>query len=264
MIDTHTHLYMDEFLEDGPEGAALAVDRAVEVGVSMMVLPAVDRESVAPIIDLHSRRSGKVAVAFGLHPTEVGEDWEEELRAITEALLPLSPVAVGEVGMDLYWSRDNLDLQKKAFVAQLLMARDLDLPVIIHCRQALDECLECIETAREASPDGKLSTLVFHSFTGSPEDVRRIRSVCDPYFGINGVVTFKNAVSLPDAVREIGMQRLLLETDSPFLAPVPMRGRRNESSYVTFINDKIAGILGVSSSEVDIATSSNANTVFGF
>lgn len=264
MIDTHTHLYMDEFVADNPVGAACAVDRALEAGVSRMLLPAVDRESVALILDLYSRRKECISVALGLHPTEVGEDWKDELREITDSLLPLGPVAVGETGLDLYWSRENLDLQKEAFVAQLLLAKQLNLPVIIHCRQAIEECCGCIADARKLVPDETLTPLVFHSFTGSVDDVRRIRQVCDPYFGINGVVTFKNAASLPDAVREIGLDRLLLETDSPFLAPVPKRGRRNESSYIIFVNDKIAEILGVPPEEVDTMTSRNANILFKF
>lgn len=264
MIDTHTHLYMQEFTDGDPEGAAKAVDRAVEAGVRRVVLPAVDRESVAPIAELHSRRPEVTSVALGLHPTEVGDDWEEELAEITDRMLPLNPVAVGETGMDLYWSRENIELQKKAFEAQLLLAARLNLPVIIHCRMALEECCECIANARKASPEGRLTALVFHSFTGSPADVERIRRVCDPYFGINGVVTFKNARELPDAVRVIGLDRILLETDSPFLAPVPQRGRRNESAFIPYINDKIAGILNVSPKNVADATTRNANTVFRF
>jgi len=264
MIDTHTHLYMEEFTADDPEGGAGAVDRALEAGVRRMVFPAVDRESVAPIIDLHSRRKDCTFLAAGLHPTEVGDDWEEELREIVDKLLPLRPVAIGETGMDLYWTDENLELQKDAFIAQLLLAVKLDLPVIIHCRDAVEECCECIGKAIAATPSHQLTTLIFHSFTGTPEDVARIRRVCDPYFGINGVVTFKNAKTLPDAVRQIGLERILLETDSPFLAPVPKRGSRNESAFIPYINDRIAGILGVSPQEVDAATTRNANKVFRF
>lgn len=264
MIDTHTHLYMQDFMADAPDGTVCAVDRALEAGVTRMLLPAIDRESVALISNLYSRRKKCTSVAMGLHPTEVGADWKEELQEIIDALLPLGPVAVGETGIDLYWSSDNIDLQKEAFVAQLLLAKQMELPVIIHCRQAIDECCGCIENARTLVADGTLTTLVFHSFTGSADDVRHIRRFCDPYFGINGVVTFKNAASLPDAVREIGIDRLLLETDSPFLAPVPKRGRRNESAYIIFVNEKIAEILGVSPEVVDAMTSRNANTVFRF
>ena len=262
MVDTHTHLYMDSFSKDEPHGCAAAVDRAVAAGVELMVLPAVDRESAAEVAALHAERPGRTLTAMGLHPTEVGEDWREELDDIIATLAPTSPVAIGEVGIDLYWDDSNLSLQKDAFVAQLLLADRMGLPVIIHCRDGVEVCVECIEAAKAASPSGSLPPMVFHSFTGSPEDVRHIRRVCDPYFGINGVVTFKNSGRLPDAVKEIGIGRILLETDSPYLAPVPKRGRRNESSYLQFINSKIAEILGISPRETDEATTRNAKDFF--
>lgn len=262
MIDTHTHLYMDSFSKEDPDGCSAAVDRALESGVELMVLPAVDRESAAEVAALHALRPSQTRTAMGLHPTEVGEDWREELDDIVDILSPTFPVAIGEVGIDLYWDDSNLALQKEAFIAQILLAEKLGLPVIIHCRDGLDVCLECIERAKAQSPSGKIPPLVFHSFTGSPDDVKRIREVCDPYFGINGVVTFKNAGSLPDAVKEIGIDRLLLETDSPYLAPVPKRGRRNESSYLSFINSKIAEILGLSPQEADKATTRNAKNFY--
>lgn len=262
MIDTHTHLYMDSFSKEEPDGCALAVDRAVASGVEMMVLPSVDMESAVEIADLHSVRPESTRTAMGLHPTEVGEDWKDELEEIFAVLRPTDPVAIGEVGIDLYWDQSNIRLQKEAFTEQILIASKESLPVIIHCRDALEECLECIGKAREKISGGKLPEMVFHSFTGSPDDVRRIREVCDPYFGINGVVTFKNAGQLPQAVREIGKERLLLETDSPYLAPVPRRGRRNESSYLQFINIKVAEILGLTPEETDRMTTDNAKRFF--
>lgn len=262
MIDTHTHLYMDSFSKEDPDGCAAAVDRAAASGVELMVLPAVDRESAAEVAALHEARPALTRTAMGLHPTEVGEDWREELDDIVRLLSSTSPVAIGEVGIDLYWDDSNLLLQKEAFIAQIMLAAELDLPVIIHCRDAVEVCCECIADARSMLPDGKLPSLVFHSFTGSPEDVRRIREVCDPWFGINGVVTFKNSGSLPEAVREIGIERLLLETDSPYLAPAPKRGRRNESSYLQFINSKIADLLGLTPEETDRATTRNAKAFF--
>lgn len=262
MIDTHTHLYMDSFSKEDPDGCKAAVDRAVDAGVELMILPAVDRESAAEVVALHDARPIRTRTAMGLHPTEVGDDWREELDDIVALLSPTSPVAIGEVGIDLYWDDSNLSLQKDAFVAQLLLAEELDLPVIIHCRDGVEVCCECISKAKALSASGKLPQLVFHSFTGSPDDVKRIREVSDPYFGINGVVTFKNAGSLTDAVKEIGIDRLLLETDSPYLAPVPKRGRRNESSYLPFINSKIAEILALSPQEIDLATTRNAKNFF--
>lgn len=258
MIDTHTHIYMSESFPEGPQQA---VDRAVANGVELMILPAVDRESATEIATLKADCPTQIRTAMGLHPTEVGEDWKEELDDIINILSPTDPVAIGEVGIDLYWDDSNLHLQIEAFIAQIILAKELGLPVIIHCRDGLDVCLKCIQQAADRI-DSELPPLIFHSFTGSPDDVRKIREVCDPCFGINGVVTFKNSGSLPDAVKEIGLNRLILETDSPYLAPVPKRGRRNESSYLLFINSKIADILAISPEEVDKATTRNAKEIF--
>ena len=257
MIDTHTHIYMPDSFSEGP---ALPVDRAVENGVELMILPSVDRESAAEIAILKANRPIQTRTAMGLHPTEVGEDWKEELDDIINILSPTDPVAIGEVGIDLYWDDSNLKLQKEAFIAQIKLAKERGLPVIIHCRDGLDVCLDCIRQV--AGEMDHLPTLIFHSFTGSPDDVCKIRQVCDPFFGINGVVTFKNSGTLPDAIKEIGLNRLLLETDSPYLAPVPKRGRRNESSYLPYINSKIADILAISPEEVDKVTTRNAKEIF--
>lgn len=263
MTDTHTHIYMaGKFAADSPDGCRLAADRAESAGVGMMVLPAVDRESAEEIVRLHRAKPDTTRTAFGLHPTEAGADWKEELADIRRTLEPTGPVAVGETGIDLYWTDANIEEQKAAFTAQLELGRELGLPVIIHCREGLEVCLDCIRECRDDSAANPLPGLIFHSFTGSPEDVRKIREVCDPYFGINGVVTFKNSGLLPDAVREIGTDRLLLETDSPYLAPVPKRGQRNESSYLHFINSKVAEILGISPKEAEEATDRNAKRIF--
>ena len=270
MIDTHTHIYQTDSFQEGP---AEAVDRAISAGVEMMILPAVDRESAYEIVNLHNSCKKNTRTAMGLHPTEVGEDWKEELDEIIQTLTPTNPVAIGEVGIDLYWDDSNLHLQKDAFIAQIQLAKRLNLPVIIHCRNALDVCLDCLNKATEAPERNEacsacalqsqtLPKLIFHSFTGTPEDVKKIRKICDPYFGINGVVTFKNSGSLPDAIKEIGIDRILLETDSPYLAPVPKRGRRNESSYIPFVNQKVAEILGLKPDDVDRITTNNAKTIF--
>ena len=253
MTDTHTHIYMEEF----SDGGADALRRALSAGVSHMVFPNVDSASVAPMLSLHERFPDCTSVALGLHPTEVGDDWEEVVADMELSLQDGGFAAVGEVGIDLYWDKSHRDQQLKAFAKQLRMADSLRLPVIIHCREALDETLAVIE---EVKPCVRL---IFHSFTGSPEDVRKIRRVCDPMFGVNGVVTFKNAQPLRDALPEITLDRILLETDSPYLAPVPHRGKRNESSYLPAICAKVAETLGVTVEEVDRATSGNAKEVFG-
>lgn len=255
MTDTHTHLYMDAF--SGEEDAA--VERAVAVGVTMMVFPGVSMESQDSLEDLHSRHPEHTRIAIGLHPTELGENWEQELDEMERRLSSGKYSAIGEVGIDLHWESGNVKDQQKAFARQLGWAQRYSLPVIIHCRDGVEETLEVIR-----SVEGELPVMIFHSFTSGLEDVRRIREVCDPYFGINGVVTFKNAAELREALPEIGLDRMVLETDAPYLAPVPHRGSRNESSYIPMIKEKIAETLGVDSAEVERITDDNAKKIFRF
>ena len=254
MIDTHTHIYLPEF-EDGGEGAYL---RAVDAGVEMMVLPNVDLTSAEPLLALHSRHPDRLRTAFGLHPTSVDASWRDTLDAIVPLLESEGCVAVGEVGMDLYWDSTFRSGQMEAFACQLDMAASRSLPVIIHCREALDETLEVIA----AGGFGRMP-LLFHSFTGRAADaVRIIEAVPGARFGINGVVTFKNARDLHAAVPEIGLDRIVLETDSPYLAPVPHRGKRNESAYITAVRDKVAELTGTTPAEAEAATDRNARMLF--
>lgn len=253
MIDTHTHPYLPEF-EDGGDSA---VENALRAGVTHIVLPNVDASSVEPMMRLHARYPEQTSVAIGLHPTEVDEGWEEVVDSF-ERLLDRSHdfKAIGEVGIDLYWDTSRRDNQIDAFARQLQIAVKHRLPVIIHNRDGLAETLSAIRQVRPDVP------LVFHSFTGSSEDVAAIRQVCDPYFGINGVVTFKNAGQLRESLPVIGLDRILLETDAPYLAPVPFRGKRNEPANIPLICKKVAETLGVSSDEVADATTFNAKKIF--
>ncbi len=253
MIDTHTHLYLSAY----PEGGNQAVQRALDSGVSHMVFPNVDMTTVEPMMALHALFPDTTSVAMGLHPTEVGEDWQEIVEKMTEIIDKGNFSAIGEVGIDLYWDATKNDKQMDAFVEQLRIADSKSLPVIIHSRNALNETLDVIKTAKVSVP------LIFHSFTGSPEDVKMIREVCDPMFGINGVVTFKNAKELRESLPEIGVQKILLETDSPYLAPVPNRGKRNESAYLAYIRDKIAETLSLKPEEVERITDTHASELFG-
>lgn len=255
MIDTHTHLYESTFDADG--GGAAAIDRALAAGVGYFVMPNVDADTVAPLIALTKERPGIIFPAMGLHPTSVDAGWRDQLAPMEAMLEKGGYVAVGEVGIDLYWDKTYRDEQMEAFARQIAIASRLGLPVIIHCREALDETLEVISSFK-----GELPRLIFHSFTLGPGEVERIRKVCDPWFGINGVVTYKNAASLREAIPVIGLSRLLLETDSPYLAPVPKRGRRNESSLLAYIRDAVAAALGVTPEEVEHATDRNAVEVF--
>lgn len=251
MIDTHTHLYEEAFDSDG--GGIAAVDRAVEAGVSHMVLPNVDASTVGPLLSLCSRRPEILFPAMGLHPTSVDDGWRQQFGRIENILRGGGFVAVGEVGMDLYWDKTFRKQQQEVFAAQLALASELKLPVIVHCREALEDTLEVLRTHQ-----GDMPRIVFHSFTLGKEEVRRIREVADVWFGINGVVTYKNAGALREAIPEIGIDRILLETDSPYLAPVPRRGRRNESALLCHIRDAVASAASLTASEVEKQTDANA------
>ena len=235
--------------------------RCHEAGVTHFVLPNVSQESIADVKKLHARFPDCTSMAIGVHPTDLkteGEgNWKSLMDLFEKEISQGDWVAIGEVGIDLYWDQSNLAAQQEAFEAQLRLAEKHRLPVIIHSRSAFEETLEVI---RKVKPT---VTLIFHSFTGNKEDVKQIREVCDPYFGINGVVTYKNAPELRDALHEIGLERMVLETDAPYLTPVPHRGKRNESSYLTHIRDKIAETLDVPPEKVEEVTDRNAAKIFG-
>lgn len=252
-IDTHTHLYLPEFAPD----PAAAVDRAVDAGVGFMIFPNVDLSTVEPMKLLHSRRPEVTAMAMGLHPTEVNSDYRQALNQIEAELLadPTQYVAVGEIGIDLYWDKTFREEQMEVFRTQCRWAVDMDKPVIIHCREGLDETLEVLASLPEP-PRG-----VFHSFGGTPEDVERIRRTGDFYFGINGIVTFKNS-SLRNTIKHIDPERLLLETDAPYLAPVPMRGKRNESAFMIHTAAHVADSLGMTPQRLASLTTENAKRLF--
>ncbi len=254
MIDTHTHLYLDEF----KPSTADAVNRAIEAGVEHMIFPNIDVSTIAPMKELQAQFPSRVSLAMGLHPSEVKDDWMQQLATLRKELDSDFPyVAIGEIGVDLYWDKSMRLEQLQAFYQQLLWAAELDLPVIIHCREALDETLEVMGALPKPVKG------VMHSFGGTPQDVERIRRVApDIYFGINGIVTFKNS-RLRETLPAIGLDKLLLETDSPYLAPVPMRGRRNESAFIIHTAAHVADALGVNLDTLDAATSANARELFG-
>lgn len=253
MIDTHTHLYMDDFSED----ADATVKRAIDAGVKMMIFPAVSEESNDAMITLSKRHPDNTRYCLGLHPTELKEDWEQQLDNIEPLLQDPTVVAIGETGIDLYWDQSNEENQKKAFRRQLQWAADRKLPLVIHCRNGIDATLEVLK-----SFEGELPVMIFHSFTSGIDDVKRIREVCDPYFGINGVATFKNAKELREALPEIGIERIVLETDAPYLSPTPCRGTRNESKNIPLICNCVASVLGLSPEETERITDENATHIF--
>lgn len=255
LTDTHTHLYLPEFEHDG---CSSAVDRAIAVGVDRLIFPNVDLTTVEPMMALASRYPDNTAMAMGLHPTEIGENWHDDLQKIISILdkFPEKFVAIGEIGIDLYWDKSFRNQQIEALAIQIEEARRRSLPVIIHCRDGMDEVLDVMDNT--TVPKG-----VFHSFGGTASDVERIRGIGDFYFGINGIVTFKNS-KLKDVLPAIGIERILLETDSPYLAPVPHRGKRNESAYLVNTAAYVAQILGMSLDEVASVTNENAKKLFGF
>lgn len=255
MIDTHTHLYLPEFTQEETRGGIAAVDRAVEAGVGHMIFPNVDLTTIEPMLRLHGERPEVTSMAMGFHPTEVNEGWRDALAEVYERAGDWTDfVAVGEIGVDLYWEKKYESQQMQAFEEQVAWAERLGLPVIIHCREALPQTLEVLSEF----PDVRA---VMHSFGGTAEEVEAIRRIGDYYFGINGIVTFKNS-KLREVLPTIGTDRMLLETDSPYLAPVPYRGKRNESSYIPAINAHIADTLGMEAEEIDRLTTANAKALF--
>lgn len=255
MTDTHTHLYMNDFA--GEEEAA--VKRAIDAGVGMMIFPAVSPESNASMIELAEKFPDNTRFCVGLHPTELGESWREELDNLEKMLDNPKVAAIGETGIDLHWDASNIGVQKEAFCRQLRWTAEHNLPLIIHCRDGVEETLDVIKNFK-----GTLPVMIFHSFTSGLQDVRRIREVCDPYFGINGVVTFKNAKELREALPEIGIDRIVLETDAPYLSPTPYRGTRNESMHIPLICSKVAETLKISMKDVERITDENAKQIFQF
>ena len=260
MIDTHTHLYLPEFddaVQPGEMGGQqAAVERAIKAGVKHMIFPNVDRSTMAPMRRLASLKPHATSMAMGLHPTEIKENWKDELNFIITDLRNniADYVAVGEVGIDLYWDKTFEAEQMKAFDMQVAEAVKLNLPVIIHCREGLDQCLEVLK----GYPGVRA---VFHSFGGSVEDVDKIRGVGDFYFGINGIVTFKNS-TLREVLPAIGVQRILTETDAPYLAPVPFRGKRNESAMMGKTLEEIARAFKLTPGETEEITEQNAKQLF--
>ncbi|MBD5323103.1 MAG: TatD family hydrolase [Bacteroides sp.] len=251
MFDTHTHLYLPEFDSDRRD----VMDRAVSAGVGRMLFSNVDLGTIAPMKSLRSEYPDITLMAMGLHPTEISERWRDDLAVIQDELDRDDYVAVGEIGIDLYWDKTYRKEQMEALACQLDWAVSRQMPVIIHCREGLTETLDVL-----ADFGGKVRG-VFHSFGGTVADVEQIRRCGDFYFGINGIVTFKNS-GLKDVLPEIGVSRILLETDAPYLAPVPYRGKRNESAYIVNTAQTVALSLSTEVDEVADITTKNAENLF--
>ncbi|MCH5327406.1 MAG: TatD family hydrolase [Coprobacter sp.] len=254
MVDTHTHIYLPEFDAD----REAVVGRAREAGLTRLVLPNVDLTTVQPLTETVAQYPGFCLPAMGLHPTSVDDGYRQTLDAVFRLLDEGAYCAVGEIGLDLYWDKTYAAEQIDALKQQMIRASEKNLPVIIHCREAMPEMLQVLEELKPLPMRG-----VFHSFAGTVDDVAVIAAAGDFCFGINGVVTFKN-VHIDDVVREIGLHRLLLETDAPYLSPVPFRGKRNEPAYITATAKYLADVLQVSLPELDEHTTRNAARLFGW
>lgn len=256
MIDTHSHIYAEEFDADRAEALA----RAREVGVEMLLLPDIDSESRDRMFDLAKAHPDYCRPMVGLHPTSVNDNprWREELDMV-EALLSNPPMAlcgVGEIGLDLYWSRDFYREQREVLHAQLELALKYDKAVAIHTRSAYDEMLDAVATYRGRGLRG-----VFHAYASDADMARKLLKHGDFVFGIGGVVTFKNS-GLDRVVAELPTELLILETDCPYLTPEPHRGKRNESSYVEYVCRKVADIHGLATERVDALTTATARRIF--
>ncbi len=252
LIDTHSHIYSTDFIQDQDE----VIQRAYSNDVRKIILPNIDSSSVKNLLDLTDTYPHICFPLMGLHPTSVNHDYQEELQVVEYWLKKRKFYGIGEIGIDLYWEKSFLTEQIHAFKFQLELALQYKLPVVIHVRDSFDEVFQVIEETN----DGKL-TGVFHSFSGTLEQARK---VIDLGFklGVNGIVTFKNS-GLDEVMRQISPSDLILETDSPYLTPVPFRGKRNESSYLVYIAQKIADLHNVTVGEIARITTENARKLFG-
>lgn len=252
MIDTHSHIYSEEFDHDRAE----AIQRAMEAGVEHIILPNVDSESLPRMLELEAAYPGFCHAAIGLHPTSVKDNFEQELKLVKSELERRNYIAVGEIGIDLYWDKTHYNQQVIAFRQQIEWALEYELPVIIHVRDSFRETMQALDCYKNIGLNG-----VFHSFTGTAEEAREIIGFGGFKLGINGIATFKNS-GLASTLEHIGLEHIVLETDSPYLAPVPHRGKRNESAYINYVSNKLALIFNRTQDEIDRITSENARKTF--
>lgn len=249
--DSHTHLYLDAFDED----RSAMVRRAIAAGVGRMLLPNIDARSAGPMLDLCGSFPHNCFPMIGLHPTSVKDDYREKLKLLEPHLDNPGFVGIGETGIDLYWDKSYLKDQVRAFETHIQWAEERNLPLVIHARNSFQEIFEVLDRSETEKLNG-----VFHSFTGGQGELEKALSY-GFMIGINGIVTFKNS-DLPSLVGSIPADRLLLETDAPFLAPVPYRGKRNESSYLVHIASRVGEILNLSTEETGELTHRNASRLF--
>lgn len=257
LIDTHSHIYLPELADDLPG----IIQRAENEGVKKILLPAIDSETHSMVIATARKYPGQCLPMMGVHPCSVKEDYEKELAIARQHILAMlqtkgeAPVAVGECGLDYYWDKTHITQQKLAFEEQIRWALEFDLPVVIHSRDSTDDCADIIEKFQQGNLRG-----VFHCFSGTAEQARRITGL-GFYLGIGGVITYKKS-GLDQAIKDIPLEWLVIETDAPYLSPVPYRGKRNEPSYIIHTLQKLADTMEISREKAAEATSNNARVLF--
>lgn len=252
ITDTHTHLYSEAFNEDRHE----VIKRALAANVSRFFIPAIDSTYTASMLQLEKDFPNNVFLMMGLHPTHVKENFKEELLHVEDMLAKRHFYAVGEIGIDLYWDKSTLSIQIEAFKHQIALAKKYKLPIVIHCRDAFNEIFEVLETVNDENLFG-----IFHCFTGTLEQAQQAIAY-NMKLGIGGVSTFKNG-KIDSFLNQIDLKHIVLETDAPYLAPTPHRGKRNESLYIIQVLEKLSEIYGVSKETIANITTKNSKDVFG-
>lgn len=251
-IDTHTHIYLQDFDEDRKG----IISECLNSGVNKLLLPNIDRSSIADVIKICEVYKNICYPMVGLHPCYVKDSYEDDLDFLKPLIKSIKPIAIGEIGIDLYWDKSNLEIQKKAFIAQINWAKEFKLPIVIHARDSYNEIFEVLDQVNDENLKG-----VFHCFSSSLKDADRILNYGGFKLGIGGVITFKNS-GLDKVVKNIDIKNIVLETDSPYLTPTPFRGTRNKSSYIPIIANKLSDIYEISSEEIGNITSKNAKEIF--
>ncbi|MCI2228796.1 TatD family hydrolase [Polaribacter sp. MSW13] len=252
ITDTHTHLYSSQFNDDRAE----MIQRAKNAGVSRFFIPAIDASYTERMLRLEKEYPNDIFLMMGLHPTSVKENYLEELTHVKKWIDQRDFYAIGEIGMDLYWDKTFFKEQQEAFKTQIQWAKEKKMPINIHCRDAFDEVFEVLESEKSDDLRG-----IFHCFTGTLEQAKQAISY-NMKLGIGGVATFKNG-KIDKFLNEIDLQHIVLETDAPYLAPTPYRGKRNESAYITKVVDKLVDIYGLSFDEIAAITTQNSKDIFG-
>lgn len=251
-VDTHTHLFTDVFDEDRDA----VVQRALEAGVEYLLLPNIDVETIEAMHQLEAAYPDNCFAMMGLHPGSVNENWEESLAIVKKHLFGRDYIAVGEIGMDLYWDKTFIEEQRQAFRQQVIWAKELQIPIAIHAREAFEEIFDILDPLNDERLTG-----VFHCFTGNREQAEHVQAYGGFKMGIGGVVTYKKA-ALDEVLKHVDLEHLILETDSPYLSPVPFRGKRNESSYLLHVAEKLSEIYQVPLTEIEVQTTKNALELF--